>query len=123
MPRACPSSTCNATGAMTASRSRSAVPHGGLAWMPAPPPSPPRALAAEVGAAGVRFALSDVPEAPAALPQEAGRQDLVFTGRGTIAWLPDIGRWARPASCWTGCTSIPVSPGRSSAAVCGTRRG
>lgn len=34
-------------------------------------------------------------EAPEALPAEAGRHDLVFTSWGTIAWLPDIRRWAR----------------------------
>ncbi len=54
-----------------------------------------RALAAEVGAAQMRFVLSDVLEAPAALPEDAGRHDLVFTSWGTIAWLPDIRGWAR----------------------------
>lgn len=54
-----------------------------------------RALAAEVGAAHVRFVLSDVLEVPAVLPEEAGRHDLVFASWGTITWLPDIRRWAR----------------------------
>jgi SAM-dependent methyltransferase len=54
-----------------------------------------QALAAEVGARGTRFVLSDVLDVPATLPAEAGRHDLVFTSWGTIGWLPDIGAWAR----------------------------
>ena len=53
------------------------------------------ALAAECGAAQARFVLADVLEAPAAMPAEAGRFDLVFTSWGTICWLPDIAAWAR----------------------------
>lgn len=53
------------------------------------------ALAAECGVPTARFVLSDVLEAPAALPEEAGRFDLVFTSWGTICWLPDIVAWAR----------------------------
>jgi SAM-dependent methyltransferase len=54
------------------------------------------ALAGACGLGGrLRFVLSDVLEADAALPDEAGRHDLVFTSWGTIGWLPDIARWAR----------------------------
>ncbi|WP_270934914.1 class I SAM-dependent methyltransferase [Falsiroseomonas oryzae] len=53
------------------------------------------ALAAECGAPNARFVLSDVLEAPAALPDEAARFDLVFTSWGTVCWLPDIAAWAR----------------------------
>ncbi len=54
-----------------------------------------RAFAAEVGAANARFLVSDLYAAPASLPDEAGRFDLVFTTWGVIGWLPDIGAWAR----------------------------
>lgn len=40
-----------------------------------------------------RFVLSDVYEAPAALPEPASF-DLVFASWGTICWLPDLPRWA-----------------------------
>jgi SAM-dependent methyltransferase len=53
------------------------------------------ALAAECNAPHARFVLSDVLEAPAAMPQAAQRFDLVFTSWGTICWLPDIAAWAR----------------------------
>ncbi len=43
-----------------------------------------QALAAECGVANARFVLSDVLEAPAALPGEAGKFDLLFTTWGTI---------------------------------------
>jgi 2-polyprenyl-3-methyl-5-hydroxy-6-metoxy-1,4-benzoquinol methylase len=45
-----------------------------------------QALAAECGVANARFVLSDVLEAPAALPGEAGKFDLVFT-----TWAPSAG--------------------------------
>jgi len=51
-----------------------------------------RALAAELGLAA-RFVLSDVYNAPRALP-EPGGFDLVYTTWGTTGWLPDIRRWA-----------------------------
>jgi SAM-dependent methyltransferase len=51
-----------------------------------------RALAAELGIAA-RFVLSDLYDAPQALP-EPGSFDLVFTTWGTITWLPDVRRWA-----------------------------
>jgi SAM-dependent methyltransferase len=54
-----------------------------------------RTFAAEVGAGNARFVLSDVYAAPEALPDEAGRFDLVFTTWGVIGWLPDIAAWAR----------------------------
>jgi SAM-dependent methyltransferase len=54
-----------------------------------------QALAAECGVANARFVLSDVLEAPAALPGEAGKFDLVFTTWGTIGWYPDIARWGQ----------------------------
>jgi SAM-dependent methyltransferase len=57
-----------------------------------------RALAAETGASGVRFVEADLYAAPAALPGEAGRFDLVFVTWGTIWWLPDIAGWARVAA-------------------------
>ncbi|MDT0320383.1 class I SAM-dependent methyltransferase [Streptomyces millisiae] len=52
-----------------------------------------RALAADVGLADrARFVVSDVYEAPAALPGE--RFDIVYTGLGSLVWLPDLTRWA-----------------------------
>jgi SAM-dependent methyltransferase len=53
-----------------------------------------RRLAAECGVANARFVLADVLETPAAMPEEAGRFDLVFTVWGTITWLPDLDAWA-----------------------------
>lgn len=53
------------------------------------------ALARECGAMHVRFVLSDVLEAPATIPEEAARFDLVVTSWGTVCWLPDIHAWAR----------------------------
>lgn len=53
-----------------------------------------RRLAAECGLTNARFVLSDVLAAPAALPDEAGAFDLVFTSWGTICWLPDLDAWA-----------------------------
>jgi SAM-dependent methyltransferase len=53
-----------------------------------------RRLAAECGMANTRFELSDVLETPAAIPEEAGAFDLVFTVWGTITWLPDLDAWA-----------------------------
>jgi SAM-dependent methyltransferase len=52
-------------------------------------------LAAECGVGHARFVLSDVLQAPQALPQEAGGFDLVFVSWGTICWLPDVAAWAR----------------------------
>jgi SAM-dependent methyltransferase len=50
------------------------------------------ALAAELGIEA-NFVVSDVYDAPAAL---GGRRfDIVYTGIGALAWLPDIPRWAR----------------------------
>jgi SAM-dependent methyltransferase len=54
-----------------------------------------RALAQECSRANVRFVLSDVMESPAAMAEEAGGFDLVFTTWGTISWLPDVAAWAR----------------------------
>jgi SAM-dependent methyltransferase len=53
-----------------------------------------RSLAAACGLANTRFVLSDVLATPAALPEEAGAFDLVFTSWGTICWLPDLEAWA-----------------------------
>lgn len=50
-----------------------------------------RALAARAGQ-DVRFVESDAYDAVAALG--AGSADLVYTGIGSICWLPDIRRWA-----------------------------
>lgn len=48
-----------------------------------------RALAADVGLAA-RFVVSDV------LELDLGETfDIVYTSRGVIGWLPDLGRWAR----------------------------
>lgn len=59
-----------------------------------------QALAAECGVAErTRFVESDVLETQAALPGEAASHDLVFTTWGTIAWLPDLRRWAQ-AIAW-----------------------
>ncbi|WP_170984821.1 bifunctional 2-polyprenyl-6-hydroxyphenol methylase/3-demethylubiquinol 3-O-methyltransferase UbiG [Roseomonas sp. AR75] len=52
------------------------------------------ALAAECGLPDTRFVLADAQDVPAALPDEAGAFDLVFTSWGTICWLPDLDRWA-----------------------------
>jgi len=53
-----------------------------------------RSLAAECGLTNTRFVLSDVLCTPAALPEDAGAFDLVFTSWGTICWLPDLDAWA-----------------------------
>lgn len=53
-----------------------------------------RGLAAECGVTNARFVLSDVLATPAALPDDAGAFDLVFTSWGTICWLPDLDAWA-----------------------------
>lgn len=49
-----------------------------------------RRLADRTGVAA-RFVEADVYDAPAALGR---RYDLVYTGKGALNWLPDIGRWA-----------------------------
>jgi len=54
-----------------------------------------RSLADELGVAQVRFVHADLYAAPDALPELAGRFDLVFTTWGTIPWLPDLTAWAR----------------------------
>jgi SAM-dependent methyltransferase len=51
-----------------------------------------RRIAAETRA-GVDFVESDVYDAPSVLP--TATFDLVFTGIGSLGWLPDIGRWAQ----------------------------
>jgi len=52
-------------------------------------------LAEQLGLLGrARFVLSDIYDAPAAIPEAAGF-DCVFATWGTIPWLPDIGSWAR----------------------------
>jgi SAM-dependent methyltransferase len=56
-----------------------------------------RELAADVGLADVsRFVVSNVYDAPGALPGEAF--DVVYTSRGVLGWLPDIERWAEVVS-------------------------
>jgi SAM-dependent methyltransferase len=51
-------------------------------------------LTAELGlTANARFILSDLYDAPAAIPEPAGF-DLVYVTWGALSWLPDIGRWA-----------------------------
>jgi SAM-dependent methyltransferase len=52
-------------------------------------------LAAECGVTNTRFVLSDVLEAPTALPGEVGSFDLVFTTWGTVTWYPDVARWGQ----------------------------
>lgn len=53
-----------------------------------------RALARDIGMAErARFVVSDVYEASAALAGE--RYDIVYTGFGSLVWLPDLTRWAR----------------------------
>ena len=52
-------------------------------------------LANELGLADrARFVLSDLYNAPAAIPEPAGF-DCVFATWGTICWLPDLRGWAR----------------------------
>jgi SAM-dependent methyltransferase len=51
-----------------------------------------RALAAEIGVTDARFVESNVYDAPAALGE---RYDIVYTGLGVLAWLPDVDAWAR----------------------------
>ena len=50
-----------------------------------------RSLADELGIPA-RFVRSDLYELPAVLD---GTFDIVYTSRGVLGWLPDIGRWAR----------------------------
>jgi SAM-dependent methyltransferase len=53
-----------------------------------------RDLAAKLGLAGsARFVEADLYQAPAAVPLPHGF-DVVFVTWGTIAWLPDVRRWA-----------------------------
>jgi 2-polyprenyl-3-methyl-5-hydroxy-6-metoxy-1,4-benzoquinol methylase len=68
-------------------------------------------LAAELGLeAG--FVQSDVYEAVEAL---GGRTlDVIYTGRGALNWLPDVGRWA-------GVVAALVYPGGSSTSASFTR--
>jgi SAM-dependent methyltransferase len=52
-----------------------------------------RELAAEVGLADrSRFLVSDIYDLPG--PLEGETFDVVYTGRGAIGWLPDLGPWA-----------------------------
>ncbi|WP_435367550.1 class I SAM-dependent methyltransferase [Glycomyces tritici] len=56
-----------------------------------------RGLAADIGLADrAAFVVSDVYEAPAAVPDED--YDIVYTGIGALYWLPDIERWAETAA-------------------------
>ena len=50
-----------------------------------------RGLAAEVGLRA-RFIVSDVLDLPRVLD---GQFDIVYTSRGVLWWLPDLGRWAQ----------------------------
>jgi SAM-dependent methyltransferase len=55
-----------------------------------------RRIAADLGASDARFVVGDVLDAPAAIAA-AGIEpefDVVFTGIGALAWLPDVERWA-----------------------------
>jgi SAM-dependent methyltransferase len=54
-----------------------------------------RSVAAEIGFPGARFVQSDIYDLPDALE---GQFDLVYTSRGVLGWLPDIGRWAKVAA-------------------------
>lgn len=54
-----------------------------------------RALAREAGLAG-EFVEADVYDAVAALGGRAF--DVVYTGKGALNWLPDVGRWAETAA-------------------------
>jgi 2-polyprenyl-3-methyl-5-hydroxy-6-metoxy-1,4-benzoquinol methylase len=58
----------------------------------APAISAASALASELGIEAT-FVVSDVYDAVAALGR--ARFDIVYTGIGALAWLPDIPRWAR----------------------------
>lgn len=51
-----------------------------------------RELAADLGVADARFVESNLYDLPATL---AGEFDVVYTSRGVLGWLPDIGGWAR----------------------------
>jgi ubiquinone/menaquinone biosynthesis C-methylase UbiE len=51
-----------------------------------------RRVADEIGFADARFVRSDVYELPSVLDEEF---DIVYTSRGVLGWLPDIGGWAR----------------------------
>ena len=57
-----------------------------------------RALAREAGLAG-EFVEADVYDAVAALGGRAF--DVVYTGKGALNWLPDVGRWAETAAALT----------------------
>jgi SAM-dependent methyltransferase len=48
-------------------------------------------LAAEIGITDARFIRSDLYDLPNVLDEQF---DVVYTSRGVIGWLPDIGRWA-----------------------------
>jgi SAM-dependent methyltransferase len=53
-----------------------------------------RELAVETGLADrARFVVSDVYDLPGPLAEETF--DVVYTGRGALGWLPDLGPWAR----------------------------
>ncbi len=52
-------------------------------------------LASEIGVTDARFVISNVYDAPAALPEQF---DVVYTGIGALCWLPDIRGWARVAA-------------------------
>ena len=51
-----------------------------------------RTLAGELGFVDARFVLSNLYGLPDALD---GQFDVVYTSRGVLGWLPDIGGWAR----------------------------
>jgi SAM-dependent methyltransferase len=55
-----------------------------------------RSLAADLGL-DATFVQSDVYEAVEAL--EGRTFDVVYTGRGALNWLPDVGRWAGVVAC------------------------
>ena len=53
-----------------------------------------RELAVETGLADrARFVVSDVYDLPGPIAEETF--DVVYTGRGALGWLPDLGPWAR----------------------------
>ncbi len=51
-----------------------------------------RSLASDLGFKDARFVQSTLYDLPDALE---GEFDIVYTSRGVLGWLPDIGRWAR----------------------------
>lgn len=51
-----------------------------------------RTLASDLGLARARFVQSNLYDLPDVLE---GEFDIVYTSRGVLGWLPDIGRWAR----------------------------